>query len=110
MTGPAALLALLYAGGFVSQFLTNYQEWKAAGGEFGTPPPLPDGGFFVCLAAVFRFPQGLCGLGIVAGALTILIVMVMRMGYHDNGAYDKERNIVYSNKHVQCAAGEFLLA
>ncbi len=105
LIGPAALLALLYAGGFVSQFLTNYQEWQAAGGEFGTSPSLPDGGFFVCLAAAFHFPQGLYGIGIVAGVLAVLIVMVMRMGYRDNGAYDRDRNIVYSNKGTYGTAG-----
>ena len=44
---PAALFALLYAGGFVSQFFCNYKVWQEAGGEFGTAPEFPDPGFFV---------------------------------------------------------------
>ena len=77
---PAALLALLYAGGFISQFLCNYKVWQEAGGEFGTAPEFPDPGFFVCLGAVFRFPYGLYGIGGVTGMLALLIFMVMRLG------------------------------
>ena len=102
---PAALLALLYAGGFISQFLCNYKVWQEAGGEFGTAPEFPDPGFFVCLGAVFRFPYGLYGIGGVTGMLALLIFMVMRMGYSENGAYDRERNLVYSNKGTYGTAG-----
>lgn len=102
---PAALLALLYAGGFISQFLSNYKVWQEAGGEFGTAPEFPDPGFFVCLGAVFRFPYGLYGVVGVAGMLALLIFMVMRMGYSENGAYDRDRNLVYSNKGTYGTAG-----
>ena len=102
---PIALAALLYGGGFVGQLIRNYQEWQAAGSNFGTAPAFPDGGFFPCVRSVFDFPYGLYGLGVCVGLLGLLIIMVMRMGYGDGGAYDKERNITYSNKGTYGTAG-----
>ncbi len=102
---PIALAALLYGGGYLGQFLYNYDVWQAAGAQFGTAPQLPDANFFACIAAVFRWPSGLYGLGICVGALALLVFMVMRMGYSDTGEYDRERNIVYSNKGTYGTAG-----
>ena len=102
---PFALAALLYGSGFIAQFIRNYQEWQAAGSSFGTAPALPDSAFFSCIGAVFTFPYGLYGLGVCLGILAVLIVMVMRMGYGDTGAFDKERNISYSNKGTYGTAG-----
>lgn len=104
---PIALLALLYAGGYVAQFIYNYDAWQAAGGSLygGTAPAFPDPGFFPCLGAVFRFPSGLYGLGVCAGALALLIFMVMKMGASDNGEYDRERNLIYSPKGTYGTAG-----
>lgn len=79
--------------------------WQAAGGTFGTSPDFPDSNFFACLAAVFRWPYGLYGLGGCVAALAALVFMVMRMGYSDTGAYDRERNLVYSNKGTYGTAG-----
>ena len=95
---PAALAALLYGGGYIAQFLYNYDVWQAAGGSFGTAPAFPDSGFFACIAAVFHWPYGLYGLGSCVATLAVLIFMVMRMGYSETGAYDRERNLIYSNK------------
>ena len=79
--------------------------WQAAGGTFGTAPEFPDGGFLACLAAVFRWPYGLYGVGGCVGALAVLIFMVMRMGYSETGEYDRERNLIYSNKGTYGTAG-----
>ena len=95
---PFALAALLYGGGYLAQFIYNYGVWQEAGAVFGTAPQFPDGNFFVCVAAVFRWPSGLYGLGICVGLLALLIFMVMRMGYSDTGEYDRDRNLTYSNK------------
>ncbi len=38
-------------------------------------------------------------------ALAVLVFMVMRMGYSDTGAYDRERNLIYSNKGTYGTAG-----
>lgn len=58
-----------------------------------------------CLAAAFHFPYGLYGLGLCIGALALLILMVMRMGYSEGGEYDRRRNLVYSNKGTYGTAG-----
>jgi type IV secretion system protein VirD4 len=102
---PAALAALLYGGGYIAQFLYNYDVWQAAGGSFGTAPAFPDSGFFACIAAVFHWPYGLYGLGSCVATLAVLIFMVMRMGYSETGAYDRERNLIYSNKGTYGTAG-----
>ena len=102
---PIALGALLYGGGYIAQFFYNYDVWQAAGGVFGTAPEFPDGNFFACIAAVFRWPYGLYGVGGCIAALAILVFMVMRMGYSETGAYDRERNLIYSNKGTYGTAG-----
>ena len=102
---PVALGALLYGSGYIAQFLYNYDVWQAAGGVFGTAPEFPDGNFFICVAAVFRWPYGLYGVGGCVAALAVLVFMVMRMGYSETGAYDRERNLIYSNKGTYGTAG-----
>jgi type IV secretion system protein VirD4 len=72
---------------------------------FGTSPQFPSGSFFTCIAAAFHFPYGLYGLGICVGALAVLIFMVMRMGYSETGEYDRDRNLIYSNKGTYGTAG-----
>ena len=107
IAAPVLLGALLYASGFISQFIYNYKAWQDSGGTLysGTSPSFPDPAFFSCLRAVFRFPSGLYGLGICVGAFAVLIFMVMRMGYGEGGGYDKERNFEYSNKGTYGTAG-----
>ncbi len=105
LAGPAALLALLYGSGYLSQLIANYQDWSAAGQLPGTAPPLPDPHFAVCLSSAFRLPYGLYGLGLCAAALALLILMVMRMGSGDAGAYDSRRNLTYSDKGTYGTAG-----
>ena len=82
--------------------------WQAAGGTFGTSPEFPNSNFFVCIASVFRWPYGLYGVGGCVAALAVLIFMVMRMGYSETGAYDRERNLIYSNKGTYGTAGSGL--
>ena len=104
---PFAVSALLYGGGYLSQFLYNYEVWQTAGGTLysGTSPQLPDPSFLSCVQAAFRFPYGLYGIGICLGLLGLLILMVMRMGYSDTGEYDSARNFTYSNKGTYGTAG-----
>lgn len=54
---------------------------------------------------MFRFPYGLYGVGICLAALAVLVLMVMRMGYSDTGEYDRDRNLIYSNKGTYGTAG-----
>ena len=107
MAAPIAILAILYAGGYIGQFLTNFTEWQNAGGSpgDGSTPQMPSPGFFHCLGAAFHFPNGLIGIGICVLLLVILLVMVMRMGYSDTGEYDEDRNFTYSSKGTYGTAG-----
>lgn len=107
MAAPIAILAILYAGGYVGQFLTNFTEWQNAGGSpgDGSTPQMPSPGFFHCLGAAFHFPNGLIGIGICVLLLVILLVMVMRMGYSDTGEYDEDRNFTYSSKGTYGTSG-----
>ena len=104
---PFAIVALLYGGGYLSQFIYNYEIWQQSGGTTygGTAPEFPDSDFVSCILAAFRFPYGLYGIGICVLVLALLIIMVMRMGYSDTGEYDRERNLTYSNKGTYGTAG-----
>ena len=102
---PIALAALLYGGGFLAQFLYNYDLWQSQGGQFGTAPQLPDANFFACIAAVFRWPSGLQGLGLCIAALAVLMFGVLHMGRGEGGTLDKARNLTYSDKGTYGTAG-----
>ena len=102
---PIAAAALLYGGGFLAQFLYNYEAWQAAGASFGTAPQLPDANFFTCIAAVFRWPSGPQGLGLCVAALAALMFGVLHMGRGEGGTLDKARNLTYSDKGTYGTAG-----
>ena len=102
---PIVLTAVFYGSGFIAQFIRNYQDWNAAGANYGTVPALPDGAFIPCIRSVFSYPYGLYGLGVCIGLIIVLAVMVMRMGRGDSGVLDKERNITYSRKGTYGTAG-----
>lgn len=61
--------------------------------------------FFTCLTAVFWPPYGVYGVLICIGLLAILIIMVMRMGYSEDGDYDRDRNFTYSAKGTYGTSG-----
>ena len=106
VAAPVALIALLYGAGFISQLIFNYREWQDSGGRLGASAPVfPDPAFFSCLRAVFRFPYGLYGIGICLGALAALVLVALRMGYGEDGEYDKARNLEYSRKGTYGTAG-----
>lgn len=106
LSAPALLLALLYAGGYLAQWLGNYAAWQQSGGTPGHGAPEPaSASLSRCLAAAFRMPYGLYGLLLSAGLLGLLLVMVMRMGASGGGAFDKERNFTYSDKGTYGTSG-----
>ena len=102
---PIALAALLYGGGFMAQFIYNYDVWQAGGAAFGTAPQFPNANFFACIAAVFRWPSGLYGLGSCVAALAALTFGVLHMGQGEGGELDKARNLMYSDKGTYGTAG-----
>lgn len=107
IAAPAALLAVLYAGGYLAQFIGNYAVWKQGGGipGDGTSPSGISPGFMACLRAAVTPPYGIYGIFICIGLLAVLLVMVMRMGYSDAGEYDGERNFTYSAKGTYGTSG-----
>lgn len=100
-------MAILYAGGYIAQFVRNYALWQQSGGMAGdgTAPEMASANFFSCMVAVFQLPYGLYGVGVCIVLLGILIVMVMRMGYSDTGEYDQDRNFTYSSKGTYGTSG-----
>ena len=107
VAAPAAVFAILYAGGFLAQLFGNYAAWKQGGGipGDGTSPAMAPPDFFTCLASVFHPPYGVYGVLICIGLLAILLLMVMRMGYSDTGEYDTDRNFIYSAKGTYGTSG-----
>lgn len=101
---PPIVFALLYGGGYVSQFLSNYKRWQASG-VVGSAPEMPSFALDKCLSAALTFPDGLTGIGICLGILALLTIMVMRMGYSETGEYDKDRNFIYSRKGTYGTSG-----
>ena len=101
------LFAILYGGGYVAQFIRNYNEWQNAGGTMGdgTSPAVPSFAIGECFKAMFTFPYGFIGIALCIGILGLLIFMVMKMGYGDKGEYDRSRNLIYSTKGTYGTAG-----
>lgn len=104
---PPLLIALLYGGGYIAQFMRNYSAWQSAGNSpgDGTTPVMPSFSPMECFSAIFTWPYGIFGIMICVGVLALLLVMVMRMGYSETGEYDKERNFIYSRKGTYGTAG-----
>lgn len=104
---PPLLIALLYGGGYIAQFMRNYSAWQSAGNSpgDGTTPVMPSFSPMECFSAIFTWPYGIFGILICVGVLALLLVMVMRMGYSETGEYDKERNFIYSRKGTYGTAG-----
>ena len=101
---PPLVFALLYGGGYAAQFLGNYKRWQASG-ITGSAPEMPSFALGKCLTTAFTFPDGLIGIGICLGILTLLTIMVMRMGCSETGEYDKDRNFIYSRKGTYGTSG-----
>ena len=107
VTIPLLLLTVLYGGGVIAQFISGYMTWQNGGGTpgDGTSPPLPSMGLLECIRSAFTFPYGVAGILICLILYAVLIFLVMRMGYGDGGAYDKERNFNYSDKGTYGTSG-----
>ena len=104
---PILLFALAYAGGYIAQFIINYQVWTSSGGTpgNGTSPDFPSSTISACLQALTVFPYSLYGIFLRLGIFGLLIFMVMRMGFGSKGTYDKERNLTYSDKGTYGTSG-----
>lgn len=94
---------VLYAGGYISQFIRNYKEWQI-GGQIGSPT-FPSFELSFCVDALLSFPYGLYGVGICVTFFAILIFLIMHMGDNDGEVKDQERNLSYSNKGTYGTSG-----
>lgn len=101
------LFALPYGGGYIAQFIRNYTEWQNSGAVMGdgTSPQMPTFAIGECFRAMFTMPYGIIGIAICVLVLGLLVFMVMRMGFGDKGEYDRNRNLIYSNKGTYGTAG-----
>ena len=72
---------------------------------YGSSPAMPSPTLSACLDAFFTFPYGVIGITICLGLIGVLVLMVMKLGFSDNGEYDAERNLVYSRKGTYGTAG-----
>jgi len=102
------LLITLYGGGYLGQFIANYERWQSEGhapGD-GTFPPFPSTAPLDCLKALIDFPYGLYGIFVFLMGLGLLVLVIMRLGRGDNkGGVDRERNFDYSAKGTYGTAG-----
>lgn len=99
----------LYAGGYVAQFIKNYQEWTSAGNFAGngTYPQAASLHPFVCFrTALTDFPYNLYGIFLCLVLFGLLTFLLMRMGYDRNGEIsDHDRNLNYSTKGTYGTSG-----
>ena len=104
---PLLITCLAYAGGYIAQFIYNYQEWSSSGGTpgNGTSPLFPSASISACLKALTIFPYSLYGIFLCLLAFGLLLIMVMRMGIGKKGTFDKERNLTYSDKGTYGTSG-----
>lgn len=101
-------LCTLYAGGYIAQFIENYQTWTAAGNFAGNGsyPQMPSLSLRKCLNALSSFPYNLYGILICLAAFGLLIFLLMRMGYDRTGEVaDHDRNLNYSTKGTYGTSG-----
>ena len=94
---------VLYAGGYISQFIRNYKEWQIDG-QIGSPT-FPSFELSFCVDGLLSFPYGLYGVGICVTFFAILIFLIMHMGDNDGEVKDQERNLSYSNKGTYGTSG-----
>ena len=71
----------------------------------GTSPQMPTFAIGECFRAMFTMPYGIIGIALCVLVLGLLVFMVMRMGFGDKGEYDRNRNLIYSNKGTYGTAG-----
>lgn len=107
LASPLLIATVLYGGGYVAQFIRNYQQWQNSGGYpgDGTSPVMPSFSITECFRSAFSLPYGLIGIGVCVGAIALLILLVMKLGFGEKGEYDRDRNLVYSSKGTYGTSG-----
>lgn len=99
----------VYAGGYVAQFIKNYQEWTAAGnfagnGTYPKPASLHP---LDCIHTILHyFPYNLYGIFLCLTVFGLITFLLMRMGNDRNGEIrDRDRNFNYSTQGTYGTSG-----
>ena len=98
-----AVALLLYACGYLTQFIGNYAVWQKNGGmPGGTSPPFPSLSPPDCLKGILWFPYNLyCIAGCAA---TVAAIFLYRKLFSQDALTDSERNFDFSAKGRQSTA------
>jgi len=104
---PVLIFFVLYASGFLAQFMINYMSWTELDVSYGdeVAPSFPSGSVAACFEALAIAPYNLYGVLLCLLLLGVLIILVMHLGFGRKGTYDKERNLVYSEKGTYGTSG-----
>ena len=99
-----AVALLLYACGYVTQFIGNYAVWQKNGGMLGgTSPPFPSLTPLACLKGILWFPYSLyCMAGCAAAVAAIVLY---RKLFSQDALTDSERNFDFSAKGTYGTSG-----
>lgn len=98
-----------YAGGYVAQFIKNYQEWTAAGNFAGNgtyPKPASLHPIDCIHTLLHDFPYNLYGIFLCLAVFGLITFLLMRMGNDRNGEIsDRDRNFNYSTQGTYGTSG-----
>ena len=99
-----AVALLLYACGYVTQFIGNYAVWQKNGGMLGgTSPPFPSLSPLTCLKGVLWFPYNLYCMASCAAA--VAVIFLYRKLFSQDALTDSERNFDFSAKGTYGTSG-----
>ena len=99
-----AVALLLYACGYVTQFIGNYAVWQKNGGMLGgTSPPFPSLSPLACLKGVLWFPYNLYCTASCAAA--VAVIFLYRKLFSQDALTDSERNFDFSAKGTYGTSG-----
>ena len=99
-----AVALLLYACGYVTQFIGNYAVWQKNGGMLGgTSPPFPSLSPLTCLKGVLWFPYNLYYMAGCAAA--VAMIFLYRKLFSQDALTDSERNFDFSAKGTYGTSG-----
>ena len=99
-----AVALLLYACGYLTQFIGNYAVWQKNGSMLGgTSPPFPSLSPLACLKGVLCFPYNLyCMAGCAAA---VAVIFLYRKLFSQDALTDSERNFDFSAKGTYGTSG-----
>lgn len=99
-----AVALLLYACGYLTQFIGNYAVWQKNGSMLGgTSPPFPSLSPLACLKGVLWFPYNLyCMAGCAAA---VAVIFLYRKLFSQDALTDSERNFDFSAKGTYGTSG-----